>query len=582
MPSPGGVYVRDQPSLLGKNLFTQLQGVHGTVVDGPQEQNGHAWWKIQWDSEPPLSPNPPFPAPNNPEWSAANLISAQPVVPDVPKVDLKSAYYAPVNNDNSQSSNIYVQAGWAPTSSPRAPGYDPNSLGNCTWYVYGRMLELGYDKTQLNQVSGNGKSAYTWWDNAKSKILPDVYPKVGDIAHKDVDKSGNPDTSHVAVVEWVSDPTQHTMIVSESVYGTRIGSGYNVFWRRRTTDTSEFNEYIPLAKARHIEANQTIASSTKAPSGVGARVTTPSENQIGQPQASGLKNPGLPKLSWPIAAPAQRTIAEPYGNYSRGGSRSWRYATGMTISSGALTAVDTAGDGSLVKYIKSGTGRDHGYGNVLVISHPGGLYTLYGGIGKLEPELQDQIVAHCRSSDQVAFECDAGEVPVRSGRQLGSVGELGLGKRHVTGLRFEVRTFAGLSAPGVHPPEFGYSSSIPDALGYRNPVEYLEQAAAITHPAMVSVTASGAGNSLRIGPSAQYSSLVAVKEHETYWARMTSPATPGCSMGWYEIYRGSADDPAYPPGTPLAYIAGQDFQVPTAWACRGDGGEHWLNAANVH
>jgi|GEM_PF-6797858 len=64
--------------------------------------------------------------------------------------------------------------------------------GNCTWYAYGRVKELGGNVAALNSMSGN---ANTWHNNLSNGASIVYDPQVGDIAQWD--------SNHVAVVEKV-------------------------------------------------------------------------------------------------------------------------------------------------------------------------------------------------------------------------------------------------------------------------------------------------------------------------------------------------------------------------------------------
>ncbi|MDH7507436.1 MAG: CHAP domain-containing protein, partial [Candidatus Thermoplasmatota archaeon] len=213
-------------------LFNQEGGVHGTIIDGPKfatagnlSYTGN-WWKIQWDSEPPN-----LNGKNG--WTAESRIQQAPVNGDIDKPDFTKSFYT--------TYNIFWQNGYAPAST--AP---PNpklgiALGNCTWYVHGRLKELGYNEVQLNALTGN---ASDWDSQALVKgILINSSPSVGSIAQIDNVAQG---LGHVAVVESIN--SDGTITVTESSYSEDVSSLWNFIWRHRTVYPSKFTNYIHITK----------------------------------------------------------------------------------------------------------------------------------------------------------------------------------------------------------------------------------------------------------------------------------------------------------------------------------------------
>lgn len=216
-------------------LFQQVGGVHGTVVGGPlfgaADTFTGDWWEIAWDAEPPNQNG-------QPGWSAESLIALAPLAGDIQEPDFKGPHYAPVNGNNAGSDNIFVQSGEAPTSTPRAPDFAPAALGNCTWYAFGRMLELGANSGTLSVLNGDAKD---WATEAGGTFGVDSTPTVHSIAQLD-SVPGRFTLGHVAIVE--SKNADGTITVTESSYDETVSSAWNVLWRHRTVSPSWFSHFI--------------------------------------------------------------------------------------------------------------------------------------------------------------------------------------------------------------------------------------------------------------------------------------------------------------------------------------------------
>jgi surface antigen len=238
LPHPS-INVRDA---LGNVLFPQPVGVHGTIVAGPTANPGFTGngWQIHWDSEPPDQNA-------NDGWSAESVISLAPTAGDVGQPNFSNGYYT--------------------TNNPFFPSYAPNSiggtigtLGNCTWYAYGRMFELGYSQSLLNEFALHDAS--TWARNAAAVVgvQVDMTPEVGSIAQLD---SGNfSSKGHGAVVESMN--ADGTITVTESSYSTSDSSVYNYLWHHRTVAPAWFSHFIHVAKSLPVELSSFIASYTES------------------------------------------------------------------------------------------------------------------------------------------------------------------------------------------------------------------------------------------------------------------------------------------------------------------------------
>jgi surface antigen len=121
--------------------------------------------------------------------------------------------FKPVNWDSTayRGSNIFWKSGNAPQEFYPDPFSSKlgDAKGNCTWYVNGRLQQLGYDVSKLNKMTGMAK---TWRDSAKKVgLVVDKKPTVGSILQTTAGKNG-----HVAVVEEVL--PNGSLKISESSY----------------------------------------------------------------------------------------------------------------------------------------------------------------------------------------------------------------------------------------------------------------------------------------------------------------------------------------------------------------------------
>lgn len=131
-----------------------------------------------------------------------------------PVKEIPSAYKSKIKDTNftaTSSTNTYA-------------------FGQCTWYVYNRMQELG---TPVDNGLGNGAD---WGKNAKAKgYKTDSQPHVGWAVSFSQGADGADATyGHVAVVEAISDDKKHFLVSECNVVSS--GSG-TVSFRELTTGT---------------------------------------------------------------------------------------------------------------------------------------------------------------------------------------------------------------------------------------------------------------------------------------------------------------------------------------------------------
>lgn len=227
MASPGGTNVRNG-QLADPPLFQQLGGVHGTVIGGPISGTADGftgnWWEINWDSEPPNQNG-------QPGWSAESVLTLAPSAADIPQPNFSSSYFLS-NYDYTSATNIF----WPSNAPPDIPG----ALGNCTWYAFGRLLELGVSPTALSALHGNASE----WVSEASGIFPlDPQPSAHDIA--ELDPTPEFPLGHVAIVESAN--PDGTITVTESSSGTDPASAWMFLWRHRTVSPTWFSNFIRVA-----------------------------------------------------------------------------------------------------------------------------------------------------------------------------------------------------------------------------------------------------------------------------------------------------------------------------------------------
>ena len=93
-------------------------------------------------------------------------------------------------------------------------------FGQCTWYTYNRMQELG---TPVENGLGNGAD---WGKNAKAKgYKTDSQPHVGwAVSFAQGADGADPTYGHVAVVEAISDDGKHFLVSECNVVASGTGT----------------------------------------------------------------------------------------------------------------------------------------------------------------------------------------------------------------------------------------------------------------------------------------------------------------------------------------------------------------------
>ncbi|TAF04212.1 MAG: CHAP domain-containing protein [Nostocales cyanobacterium] len=142
-----------------------------------------------------------------------------------------------------RENNIFWTSGNAPSSMYSNSTITTKlgtSLGNCTWYVNGRLQQLGYSKAALDTMSGN---ATTWDNTAGRTVTSSSTPQVGAIAQWDATTS-NP-LGHVAVVERVN--SDGTILISQSSYSPNTLNNY--FYKIETIAATAPTRFLIVPRA---------------------------------------------------------------------------------------------------------------------------------------------------------------------------------------------------------------------------------------------------------------------------------------------------------------------------------------------
>ncbi len=242
-------------------LFYQVEGVHGTIVGPPVYTDGSNppyytgnWWQIQWDSQPPYLSG-------QQGWSAESYIKLDPTSVDITEPNFQSQFYT--------IDNPLWHDGYAPISTNPTASYLGTALGNCTWYAEGRMLELGFNATEIGYLVGDAKD---WAVEAQAISLPNAHVIVSSTAtgtippgHPIVQKNAVPGSfslGHVAVVESVNG--DGTITVTESSSTDNTVSPWMFEWRRRTVLPTWFDNFIQLDKDQSLAVQ--VSTFTAVPS----------------------------------------------------------------------------------------------------------------------------------------------------------------------------------------------------------------------------------------------------------------------------------------------------------------------------
>lgn len=304
--------------------------------------------------------------------------------------------------------------------------------------------------------------------------------------------------------------------------------------------------------------------------------------------------PSLPSdlWQWPLTDYGPSKITQDYAEYN--GKVDGKHHTGIDVyTDGTAAEIRAMADGFVALYIPNDIGcdakahkcADHGDGYTLVISHPDDRYSQYQHMEKLETSLLGDVtkcpeVGPDTDKWQNArhyYRCKDGQVKIVQGQTIGYVGGSGFGIPDAwpVHLHFEVKSFVLLNSH-KDPYEWGYSTPHPRLIGYRDPVNYLEDHAEIRPAAHVQITGDGVGQPMTLGPNDPYpEALKASKSDKGYYARAVASATPGCKLGWMKLTKTEK----YPPPDPRTdyFLRTKFADLPDVWMCIGNDIDHrWI------
>jgi CHAP domain len=205
-------------------------------------------------------------------------LSASLSAPNIPK-DLSDQGSVNWGSSAYREDNPLWQAGYAPSTFAPPNAQLGNAKGNCTWYVQGRIRELGHDGNIIRSLIG---MAYDWDDEARAAGLEVSHkPQVGAIAQWE--------NGHVAVVERVN--SDGTVFISESSYAP--GGKYDYLYNTRTISADSPSNYIIIPLANQIGAKKAPTQALPSESDIGAdrhvANSNPNQSQVESNEGKDLK-----------------------------------------------------------------------------------------------------------------------------------------------------------------------------------------------------------------------------------------------------------------------------------------------------
>ncbi len=235
----------------------------------------------------------------------------------------------------------------------------------------------------------------------------------------------------------------------------------------------------------------------------------------------------LPQGSWPVDSP--NPVSNDFACYSAIGN--YKYHTGIDMTSSLYTpkAYDTpvkaAAYGTVFKIYRLNETNTHSMGNVVIIQHPNGKFSLY---------------CHLESISSNIYQ---GKI-VNQGEQIGTMGNSTNVQRDSTTnphLHFEYKNVGALGNSSDSGPYWGYTPDIPDAYGYIDPRYLCCQNYSYSTISPVAIESTTSGLNVRSGPSTDYAVLTQINQSQQFVSYQISYVN---SYKWYKIYLPNVNGPS--------------------------------------
>jgi surface antigen len=174
---------------------------------------------------------PDAPSEDHPLWLRISWAreGEEPLVGWVAAIDASADAGGEGYQESGELAEIWLQ-GWAPGSGDGLYPSTPQNAGQCVWYAYNRLLEMGYDRRLLDAIRGNGGQ----WDEAAIAQggIEQTVPARGDIAVWEISDGSGGDAGtvgHVAVVEEVlAGDADGTRVIVLSEYNWNNDEAYGM------------------------------------------------------------------------------------------------------------------------------------------------------------------------------------------------------------------------------------------------------------------------------------------------------------------------------------------------------------------
>lgn len=231
------------------------------------------------------------------------------------------------------------------------------------------------------------------------------------------------------------------------------------------------------------------------------------------------------RFVWPVRSPNE--MVNKYATYNLIGNDKYHAGFDLTSSTGSLDILAVESGRVRALPINSFHNENHRMGNVVIIDHGNGPYSLYAHLAAI----------HVADGAYVA-----------QGEKIGTMGETGfsLGVH----LHFELKMRGVLGTDSDDSAHWGYTPDLPNHHGFLNPWPYFDQEVVALDPTIVT---SPANQRVRTGPGSEYQFEVA---HASQGQRFEAFARVGnwfqvrvgsSGSGWIEVTDSGSADPLQAP-----------------------------------